>query len=63
MAYNAATAVYDCAEVMNYNLEVKVKMAAQQTVDGSGKATDDWHTPPRSVQMYDPSQRDGKCYT
>jgi hypothetical protein len=46
MAYNAVTAVYDCAEVMNYDLEVKVKMAARQKVDGSGKATDDWHTPP-----------------
>jgi hypothetical protein len=46
MAYNAATAVYDCAEVMNYNLEVKVKMATQQALNDSGNKTDDWHTPP-----------------
>jgi hypothetical protein len=27
MAYNAATVVYDCSEVLNFDLEVKVKMA------------------------------------
>lgn len=33
MAYNAATAVYDCSEVMNFDLEVKVKMA-ERTENG-----------------------------
>jgi hypothetical protein len=27
MAYNATTVVYDCSEVMNFDLEVKIKMA------------------------------------
>ncbi len=26
MGYNVATTIYDCADVMNYNVEVKVKM-------------------------------------
>jgi hypothetical protein len=46
MAYNAGTAVYDCAEVMNYDLEVKVKMAAQKVVDEEGRDTGELKAPP-----------------
>ena len=45
MGYNAATTIYDCADVLNYDVEVKVKMAAKTLHDTNGRPTGEVHYP------------------
>jgi hypothetical protein len=45
MGYNAATAIYDCGDVLNYDVEVKVKMQDIQELDSEGTPTGRVFTP------------------
>lgn len=45
MAYNAATSIYDCSEMMKYDIEVNINMADKPLLDVSGQPTKQWYSP------------------
>ena len=45
MGYNTAMMIYDCADVLNYDVKVKVKQKKCQMFDKNGRSTEQCYTP------------------